>query len=161
MSYGELLGFLEAAAAYGVLPGGGGGAHPWVSSVAPRPQRGVAGVPGVVPRRAPQPPLGARAQLLRGAPGARARALPRPALAEREGRPRFVPAGWGAAARPWVAACVAACPGLEELRLKRMVVTDGCLKLLACSFPNLKSLVLVGCQGFSTDGLATVATNCR
>ncbi|KAF2911008.1 hypothetical protein DAI22_11g145300 [Oryza sativa Japonica Group] len=78
-----------------------------------------------------------------------------------KGRPRFVPAGWGAAARPWVAACVAACPGLEELRLKRMVVTDGCLKLLACSFPNLKSLVLVGCQGFSTDGLATVATNCR
>lgn len=95
MSYGELLGFLEAAAAYGVLPGGGGGAHPWVSSVAPRPQRGVAGVPGVVPRRAPQPPLGARVQLLRGAPGARARALPRPALAEREGEAALCPRGVG------------------------------------------------------------------
>ncbi|CAM0957303.1 unnamed protein product [Alopecurus aequalis] len=83
-----------------------------------------------------------------------------------KGKPHFadfnlVPAGWGAAADPWVVACASACPGLEELRLKRMVVTDDCLKHLAHSFLNLKSLVLVSCEGFSTDGLAAIASNCR
>jgi hypothetical protein len=83
-----------------------------------------------------------------------------------KGKPHFadfnlVPAGWGATADPWVDACVRACPGLEELRLKRMVVTDDCLKHLAHSFLKLKSLVLVSCEGFSTDGLAAIATNCR
>ncbi|KAG8090799.1 hypothetical protein GUJ93_ZPchr0011g27456 [Zizania palustris] len=83
-----------------------------------------------------------------------------------KGKPRFAdfdlePVAWGAPAEPWVDACARGCPGLEELRLKRMVVTDECLKLLACSFPNLKSLVLVGCEGFSTDGLAAVAASCR
>ncbi|XP_062182603.1 transport inhibitor response 1-like protein Os11g0515500 [Phragmites australis] len=83
-----------------------------------------------------------------------------------KGRPHFadfnlVPAGWGATAEPWVDSCARACPGLEELRLKRMVVTDECLKLVARSFANFKSLVLVSCEGFSTAGLATIATNCR
>ncbi|XP_062197674.1 transport inhibitor response 1-like protein Os11g0515500 [Phragmites australis] len=83
-----------------------------------------------------------------------------------KGKPHFgdfnlVPAGWGAIAEPWVNACARACPGLEELRLKRMVVTDECLKLVACSFANFKSLVLISCEGFSTAGLATIATNCR
>ncbi|KAK4426035.1 protein AUXIN SIGNALING F-BOX 3 [Sesamum alatum] len=50
---------------------------------------------------------------------------------------------------------------LEELRLKRMVVSDESLELLAKSFPNFKSLVLVSCEGFTTDGLATIASNCR
>ncbi|EES09791.1 hypothetical protein BDA96_05G138600 [Sorghum bicolor] len=83
-----------------------------------------------------------------------------------KGKPHFadfnlVPAGWGASAEPWVDACARACPGLEELRLKRMVVTDECLKLLSCSFTNFESLVLVCCEGFSTAGLANIATNCR
>ncbi|KAJ1275643.1 hypothetical protein BS78_05G151300 [Paspalum vaginatum] len=73
----------------------------------------------------------------------------------------FVPEGWGASADPWVDACARACPGLEELRLKRMVVTDECLKSVARSFTNFKSLILVSCKGFSTAGLATIATNCR
>ncbi|KAL0450836.1 UNVERIFIED_CONTAM: protein AUXIN SIGNALING F-BOX 2 [Sesamum latifolium] len=50
---------------------------------------------------------------------------------------------------------------LEELRLKRMVVSDESLELLAKSFPNFKSLVLVSCEGFTTDGLAAIASNCR
>lgn len=83
-----------------------------------------------------------------------------------KGKPHFaefnlVPAGWGATANPWVDACARACPGLEELRLKFMVVTDECLKLLSLSFTNFKSLVLVCCEGFSTTGLANIATNCR
>jgi hypothetical protein len=52
-------------------------------------------------------------------------------------------------------------PWLEELRLKRMVVTDESLELLAHSFPNFKVLVLTSCDGFSTDGLATIAAHCR
>ncbi|CAL4993065.1 unnamed protein product [Urochloa decumbens] len=83
-----------------------------------------------------------------------------------KGKPHFadfdlVPAGWGARADPWVDSCARACPGLEELRLKRMVVTDECLKRIAGSFTNFKSLVLVSCEGFSTAGLTTIATNCR
>ncbi|KAK3120441.1 hypothetical protein QOZ80_9AG0687680 [Eleusine coracana subsp. coracana] len=83
-----------------------------------------------------------------------------------KGKPHFadfdlIPAGWGAKADPWVESCARACPDLEELRLKRMVVTDECLKRVACSFANFKSLVLVSCEGFSTNGLATIATNCR
>lgn len=83
-----------------------------------------------------------------------------------KGKPHFadfnlVPVGWGAAADPWVDACARACPNLEELRLKRMVVTDECLKRIARSFTNFKSLVLVSCEGFSTAGLATIATSCR
>ena len=51
--------------------------------------------------------------------------------------------------------------GLEELRLKRMVVSDESLELLSRSFVGFKSLVLVSCDGFTTDGLASIAANCR
>ena len=40
-------------------------------------------------------------------------------------------------------------------------MSDECLELLSCSFPNFKSLVLVSCEGFTTDGLAAIAANCR
>ncbi|KAL5721438.1 GPI-anchored mannoprotein [Ranunculus cassubicifolius] len=56
---------------------------------------------------------------------------------------------------------VEAYPLLEELRLKRMVVTDECLELISKSFKNFKVLVLTSCEGFSTDGLAAIAANCR
>ncbi|KAL5710284.1 Protein AUXIN SIGNALING F-BOX 3 [Ranunculus cassubicifolius] len=51
--------------------------------------------------------------------------------------------------------------GLEELRLKRMVVSDDSLEMISQCFPNFKSLVLVTCEGFTTDGLAAIAANCR
>jgi hypothetical protein len=41
------------------------------------------------------------------------------------------------------------------------VITDDSLELIARSFSNFKSLVLVSCEGFSTDGLAAIAANCR
>lgn len=62
---------------------------------------------------------------------------------------------------PWVEALAKSRVGLEELRLKRMVVSDDCLELLSRSFVNFKSLVLVSCEGFTTDGLAAIAANCR
>lgn len=83
-----------------------------------------------------------------------------------KGKPHFadfnmVPPGWGGFAGPWIEVAVRECPGLEELRLKRMVVTDENLELLARSFPNFKVLHLDSCEGFSTDGLASIATHCR
>ncbi|KAG2297776.1 hypothetical protein Bca4012_008964 [Brassica carinata] len=83
-----------------------------------------------------------------------------------KGKPHFadfnlVPHEWGGFVHPWIDALAKARVGLEELRLKRMVVSDESLELLSRSFASFKSLVLVSCEGFTTDGLASVAANCR
>ncbi|CAI9755224.1 unnamed protein product [Fraxinus pennsylvanica] len=83
-----------------------------------------------------------------------------------KGKPHFadfnlVPRDWGGYVYPWIEAMAKGCTNLEELRLKRMSVSDESLQLIAKSFPNFKSLVLVSCEGFTTDGLAAVASNCR
>jgi len=83
-----------------------------------------------------------------------------------KGKPHFnhftlVPRDWGAFVYPWIQALAKCKVGLEELRLKRMVVSDNSLELLSRSFVNFKSLVLARCEGFTTDGLAVVAANCR
>ncbi|GMI67111.1 auxin signaling F-box 2 [Hibiscus trionum] len=83
-----------------------------------------------------------------------------------KGKPHFadfnlVPYDWGGFVYPWIKALAESGIGLEELRLKRMVVSDESLELLSKSFANFKSLVLVSCEGFSADGLAAVAANCR
>ncbi|XP_043704262.1 protein AUXIN SIGNALING F-BOX 2-like [Telopea speciosissima] len=83
-----------------------------------------------------------------------------------KGKPHFadfnlVPHDWGGFVHPWIEAMAKSYPGLEELRLKRIVVSDESLELLSRSFPNFKSLVLVSCEGFTTDGLAAIAANCR
>lgn len=83
-----------------------------------------------------------------------------------KGKPHFadfnlVPHDWGAFVYPWIDALSKGCPALEELRLKRMVVSDDSLELLSKSFPNFKSLVLDSCDGFSTHGLSAIASNCR
>ncbi|KAG0555214.1 hypothetical protein KC19_12G152700 [Ceratodon purpureus] len=83
-----------------------------------------------------------------------------------KGRPRFtdfgmVPANWGAFILPWIEAMADHYPGLEELRLKRMTVTDKDLRIVTEAFPNFRSLRLTSCDGFSTDGIAEIARNCR
>jgi len=83
-----------------------------------------------------------------------------------KGKPRFsdfnlVPANWGADIHSWLVVFADKYPFLEELRLKRMAVSDESLEFLAFSFPNFKALSLLSCDGFSTDGLAAVATNCK
>ncbi|XP_054802437.1 protein AUXIN SIGNALING F-BOX 2 [Prosopis cineraria] len=83
-----------------------------------------------------------------------------------KGKPHFadfnlVPHDWGGFVYPWIEALAKSQVGLEELKLKRMVVSDESLELLSYSFPNFKSLVLVSCEGFTTDGLAAIAANCR
>lgn len=83
-----------------------------------------------------------------------------------KGKPRFsdfnlVPPNWGADIHAWLVVFASAYPFLEELRLKRMTVTDESLEFLAMSFPNFKALSLLSCDGFSTDGLAAIATHCK
>ncbi|GLT81616.1 hypothetical protein SLE2022_000570 [Rubroshorea leprosula] len=83
-----------------------------------------------------------------------------------KGKPHFadfnlVPPDWGGFVLPWIQALANSRIGLEELRLKRMIVSDESLELLSRSFPDFKSLVLVSCEGFSTDGVAAIAANCR
>ncbi|KAG8489706.1 hypothetical protein CXB51_017715 [Gossypium anomalum] len=83
-----------------------------------------------------------------------------------KGKPHFadfnlVPHDWGGFVYPWIKALAKSRIGLEELRLKRMVVSDDSLELLSKYFPNFKSLVLVSCEGFTTDGVAAIAANCR
>ncbi|KAI4296614.1 hypothetical protein L6164_036560 [Bauhinia variegata] len=83
-----------------------------------------------------------------------------------KGKPRFsdfdlVPPNWGADIHSWLVVFAKKYPFLEELRLKRMSVTDESLEFLSLSFPNFKALSLLSCDGFSTDGLAAIATNCK
>ncbi|KAK8532569.1 hypothetical protein V6N13_131888 [Hibiscus sabdariffa] len=85
---------------------------------------------------------------------------------ELKGKPHFadfnlVPDGWGGYVLPWIVEMAEAYPWLEEIRLKRMVVTDESLELVAKSFKNLEVLVLFSCEGFSTDGLAAIAGSCK
>lgn len=85
---------------------------------------------------------------------------------ELKGKPHFadfnlVPDGWGGYVYPWIEAMSSSYTWLEEIRLKRMVVSDECLELIAKSFKNFKVLVLSSCEGFSTDGLAAIAATCR
>lgn len=83
-----------------------------------------------------------------------------------KGKPRFsdfnmLPLDWGANVHSWVVMFAKVYPFLEELRLKRMTVTDESLELLAKSFPYLKALSLSSCDGFSENGLKAIASHCR
>ncbi|KAJ7568978.1 hypothetical protein O6H91_01G055600 [Diphasiastrum complanatum] len=83
-----------------------------------------------------------------------------------KGKPRFadfglVPSDWGAHLFPWVFSMAEGYPWLEELHLKRMVVSDESLVLLAHSFPNFRVLSMINCEGLSTHGLAAVTSQCK
>ncbi|XLS51311.1 hypothetical protein HN51_011988, partial [Arachis hypogaea] len=83
-----------------------------------------------------------------------------------KGKPRFsdfnlVPANWGVDIHFWLVVFAEKYLFLEELRLKRMTVIDESLKFLVRSFPNFKAISLQNCDGFSTDGLAAIAADCK
>lgn len=83
-----------------------------------------------------------------------------------KGKPRFadfglMPINWGAHSTRWLTAFADAYPFLEKIYLKRMSVTDDDLGLIANSFPCLKELTLVCCEGFGTGGLAVLASKSR
>ncbi|CAL1397600.1 unnamed protein product [Linum trigynum] len=95
-----------------------------------------------------------------------ARRFPRIRSVTLKGKPRFsdfnlVPDNWGADVHSWLLVFASEYPFLEELRLKRMRVTDESLEFLALNFPNFRALSLLSCDGFSTGGLASVATHCK
>ncbi|KAL0305823.1 UNVERIFIED_CONTAM: protein TRANSPORT INHIBITOR RESPONSE 1 [Sesamum radiatum] len=73
----------------------------------------------------------------------------------------MLPRDWGANVHSWLVMFAKVYPFLEELRLKRMTVTDESLELLAKSFPGFKALTLSSCDGFSDNGLKAIASNCR
>ncbi|XP_073139793.1 protein TRANSPORT INHIBITOR RESPONSE 1-like [Henckelia pumila] len=94
------------------------------------------------------------------------RRFPDVRVLELKGKPHFadynlVPEGWGGYVYPWIVAMSGAYPLLEEIKLKRMVVSDESLEMISKSFKNFKVLVLSSCEGFTTEGLASIAANCR
>ncbi|TQD85591.1 hypothetical protein C1H46_028861 [Malus baccata] len=64
----------------------------------------------------------------------------------------LVPDHWGFDVRSWLEAFAAEYSLLEELRLKRMTVTDESLEMLGVCFGGFKALSFVSYDGFSTDG---------
>ncbi|KAI8000208.1 Protein TRANSPORT INHIBITOR RESPONSE 1 [Camellia lanceoleosa] len=95
-----------------------------------------------------------------------ARRFPKIRSVTLKGKPRFsdfnlVPENWGADIHQWLLVFADSYPFLEELRLKRMTVTDESLEFLATRFPNFKALSLLSCDGFSTTGLSAIATRCK
>ncbi|XWS12735.1 hypothetical protein CRYUN_Cryun37aG0116100 [Craigia yunnanensis] len=95
-----------------------------------------------------------------------ARRFPKILSVALKGKPRFsdfnlVPENWGADIHAWLVVFASRYPFLEELRLKRMAISDESLEFLAVSFPNFKALSLLSCDGFSTNGLAAIATHCK
>ncbi|KAH6776049.1 F-box/RNI-like superfamily protein [Perilla frutescens var. hirtella] len=95
-----------------------------------------------------------------------ARRFPRIKSVRLKGKPRFsdfnlLPQDWGANVHAWLVMFAKVYPFLEELRLKRMTVSDESLELLARSFPGFKALSLSSCDGFTDEGLKAIATHCR
>lgn len=95
-----------------------------------------------------------------------ARRFPKIKSVTLKGKPRFsdfnlVPENWGADIQVWLDVFAKAYPFLEELRLKRMAVSDESLEFLAKSFPGFKVLSLLSCDGFSTDGISSIASHCK
>ncbi|XP_042039512.1 protein TRANSPORT INHIBITOR RESPONSE 1-like [Salvia splendens] len=95
-----------------------------------------------------------------------ARRFPKIKSVRLKGKPRFsdfnlLPQNWGANVHAWLVMFAKVYPSLEELRLKRMTVSDESLDLLARSFPGFKALSLSSCDGFTDEGLKAIATHCR
>ncbi|XP_009603009.1 protein TRANSPORT INHIBITOR RESPONSE 1-like [Nicotiana tabacum] len=95
-----------------------------------------------------------------------ARRFPKIKSVTLKGKPRFsdfnlVPENWGADIQAWLDVFSKVYPFLEELRLKRMTVSDESLEFLAKSFHGFKTLSLLSCDGFSTDGIKSIATHCK
>ncbi|XP_050238211.1 protein AUXIN SIGNALING F-BOX 2-like [Mercurialis annua] len=95
-----------------------------------------------------------------------ARRFPRIKSVTLKGKPRFsdfnlVPRDWGADIQSWLVVFAQKYPFLEELRLKRMTISDESLEFLGVNFVNFKALSLLSCDGFSTDGIGAIAAHCR
>lgn len=95
-----------------------------------------------------------------------ARRFPKIKSVTLKGKPRFsdfnmLPLDWGANAHSWVVMFAKVYPFLEELRFKRMTVSDESLELMAKSFPGFKALSMSSCDGFTENGLKAISSHCR
>ncbi|KAK8951201.1 Coronatine-insensitive protein 1 [Platanthera zijinensis] len=85
-----------------------------------------------------------------------------------KGKPRaamffnLIPEDWGGYAGPWVNEVASHFSCLKSLHLRRMIVKDADIVVLARDRGHmLQVLKLDKCSGFSTDGLSIIATSCR
>lgn len=84
-----------------------------------------------------------------------------------KGKPRaamynLISEDWGGYVTPWVEEFAKSFPCLKSLHLRRMIVRDSDLQLLAQSRGNaLQVLKLDKCSGCSTDGLLHITRGCR
>ncbi|MCO5562001.1 hypothetical protein L7F22_015627 [Adiantum nelumboides] len=75
---------------------------------------------------------------------------------------KLVPEDWGGHAAPWISEISVNCQCLHSIHLRRMVVTDEDLFVLAKERGHmLQSIKLDKCSGFSTTGLEAIAKSCR
>ncbi|KAH7387825.1 hypothetical protein KP509_16G043500 [Ceratopteris richardii] len=84
-----------------------------------------------------------------------------------KGKPRatmfhLVPDNWGGYAGPWIFEISVNCKCLHSLYLRRMIVTDDDLSVLAEERGHMmQTLRLDRCSGFSTAGLHVITKSCR
>ena len=84
-----------------------------------------------------------------------------------KGKPRavmfnLIPEDWGGHVTPWVREIAESFNCLKSLHLRRMIVRDSDLELLARTRGRvLLALKLDKCSGFSTDGLLHIGRSCR
>ena len=74
----------------------------------------------------------------------------------------LIPEDWGGHVTPWVTEIAESFNCLKSLHLRRMIVRDSDLELLARTRGRvLLALKLDKCSGFSTDGLLHIGRSCR
>jgi coronatine-insensitive protein 1 len=74
----------------------------------------------------------------------------------------LIPEDWGGHVTPWIKEISQYFDCLKNLHLRRMIVQDSDLMLLARTRGHvLQSLKLDKCSGFSTHGLSFIARFCR
>lgn len=84
-----------------------------------------------------------------------------------KGQPRaamfnLIPEDWGGYAKPWVEEIAECLPRIKTIHLRRMIVTDSDLEVLAVKVGSrLEVLKLDRCSGFSTGGLLVIVRLCR
>ncbi|CAA2988203.1 Hypothetical predicted protein [Olea europaea subsp. europaea] len=85
-----------------------------------------------------------------------------------KGQPRasmfnLIPCDWGGYAKPWIEEIVKSFKKMKALHLRRMIVKDSDLELIASTAigKRLEVLKLDKCYGFSTDGLLNICRSLR
>ncbi|KAL9678004.1 hypothetical protein QQ045_015842 [Rhodiola kirilowii] len=68
---------------------------------------------------------------------------------------------WRFSAYQWIECLATSFRGLQVLKLKRFVLSHRLMSLISQSFPDLRSLVFIGCRNIPIVGLGVILRNCR